>query len=168
MPRYIDAEKIKYYKKSVCVGHGLNYEYTVTKKSDIDLIPTADVVPKSAVEQLKRNLEQCENGYRQEMHLLQCKLTDATSGAEKQKLEIWRLQGEVEQLRHKYELAVAEREANVRGFTKELQKAKVEVLREIEQTCRVCGAFGVRGYIIDDIANLKQKYTEGESNDNSR
>ena len=31
----------------------------------------------SEVEQLKRNLEQCENGYRQEMHLLKCKLTNA-------------------------------------------------------------------------------------------
>lgn len=31
------------------------------------------------IEQLKRNLEQCENGYRQQIHLLQCKLTDARS-----------------------------------------------------------------------------------------
>lgn len=31
----------------------------------------------SEIDQLKRNLEQCENGYRQEMHLLQCKLADA-------------------------------------------------------------------------------------------
>ena len=34
---------------------------------------------KSEVEQLKRNLEQCENGYRQQIHLLQCKLTDEKS-----------------------------------------------------------------------------------------
>lgn len=53
--------------------------------------PLPDVVPKSdfekqkleiwrlqgEAEQLKRNLEQCENGYRQQMHLLQCKLTIA-------------------------------------------------------------------------------------------
>lgn len=41
--------------------------------------PTADVAPKSEVEQLKRNLEQCENGYRQTIHLLQCKLKNAKS-----------------------------------------------------------------------------------------
>ena len=35
-----------------------------------------------------------------------------------------------------------------------------EIFEEIEQTCRVCGAFGVRGYIMDDVANLKKKYTE--------
>ena len=40
---------------------------------------TADVVPKNEVEQLERNLKQCENGYRQEMHLLQCKLADEQS-----------------------------------------------------------------------------------------
>ncbi len=37
-----------------------------------------------------------------------------------------------------------------------------EIFEEIEQTCRVCGAFGVRGYIMDDVANLKKKYTEGQ------
>lgn len=41
-----------------------------------NFISTADVVPKSEVEQLKRDLEQCENGYRQHIHLLQCKFAD--------------------------------------------------------------------------------------------
>lgn len=37
----------------------------------------ADVAPSSEVEQLKRNLEQCENGYSQEMHLLRYKLANS-------------------------------------------------------------------------------------------
>jgi hypothetical protein len=44
MARYIDAEKINYHKQSVCGGHGLNYEYTVALKHEVDAIPTADVV----------------------------------------------------------------------------------------------------------------------------
>lgn len=47
MARYIDAEKIKYHKLSVCEGHGLNFEYTVAYKHEVEAIPTADVVPKS-------------------------------------------------------------------------------------------------------------------------
>ena len=45
--------------------------------ADIVRIATVDVAPKSEVDQLERNLAQCENGYRQEMHLLQCKLANA-------------------------------------------------------------------------------------------
>ncbi len=44
MTRYIDAEKINYHKMSVCEGHGLNFEYTVANKYEVDAIPTADVV----------------------------------------------------------------------------------------------------------------------------
>jgi hypothetical protein len=44
MARYIDAEKINYHKLSTVGGHGLNYEYTVALKQDIDAIPAADLV----------------------------------------------------------------------------------------------------------------------------
>jgi hypothetical protein len=47
--RYIDAEKIEYHELSVCGGHGLNCEYTVAYKHEVDAIPTADVVQKSEV-----------------------------------------------------------------------------------------------------------------------
>ena len=44
MARYIDADKITYHKMSVCGGHGLNCEYTVAHKHEVDAIPNADVV----------------------------------------------------------------------------------------------------------------------------
>lgn len=40
-----------------------------------------------------------------------------------------RQKAEIEQLNQKYDLAVAEREANVKGFTEELAKARAEVER---------------------------------------
>ena len=66
----------------------------------------------------------------------------------------------------KYDLAVAEREANVRGFTDELAKSKAEVTREIFaeiETSLVIGGF-VNGekYIAireDDYNHYKKKYT---------
>ena len=57
---------------------------------------------------------------------------------------------EVEQLRHKYDLAVAEREANVNGFTEELSKAKAEVAREI----------------FDDINAIRKEYLSGDIDGN--
>lgn len=68
-------------------------------------------------------------------------------------------------------LAVAEREANVRGFTEQLQKAKADVAKEIfaeiefdinnldfdREETRAIAIEGV-------IANLKKKFT-GESNE---
>jgi len=53
MERHIDANKIKYNKLSVCEGHGLNFEYTVAYKHEVDAIPAADVVPKSEVDRLE-------------------------------------------------------------------------------------------------------------------
>lgn len=47
------------------------------KADALDLINRQQV----EIEQLKRNLEQCENGYSQELHFLQCKLVDAESKA---------------------------------------------------------------------------------------
>ena len=44
----------------------------------------------------------------------------------------------------------------------EVEKAKQEVAREIfeeiEKSCRTFGAYGIHGYIMDDIAELKKKY----------
>lgn len=77
MPRYIDAD--------ILINRLLpqKAEYTIYEQTVYDIIQnssTADVVPKS----------------------------------------------ELEQLQHKYDLAVAEREANVKGFTEELEKAKTD------------------------------------------
>lgn len=40
----------------------------------------------------------------------------------------YRKQSEDKELRHKYELAVAEREANIKGFTEALEKAKIDAV----------------------------------------
>ena len=112
---------------------------------------------------------------------------------------------EVEQLQRKYDLAVAEREANVKGFTEELEKANAEIERlkynlkavldeipetkrelaseifeEIESAKVSIGDFKIKTFKIislgevaeqtitgdvvafSDIAELKKKYTEGE------
>ena len=44
-----------------------------------------------------------------------------------------RQKAEIEQLNHKYALAVAEREANVKGFTEQLKTIKAEAITEFEQ-----------------------------------
>ena len=78
MARYIDADKMVPKDSAYTT-----FPHDLAGCDDNDLVrwineqPTADVVPIAEVEQLKRNLEQCENGYRQTMHLLQCKLTNA-------------------------------------------------------------------------------------------
>lgn len=70
---------------------------------------------------------------------------------------------EFEQLQRKYDLAVAEREANVKGFTEDLAKAKTDTAREI--FAEIDNSIGI-GHDIVDIFNildeLKKKYTEGE------
>ena len=68
----------------------------------------------------------------------------------------------------KYDLAVAEREANVKGFTEELAKVKAEVIREIfEEIDELIFQHG-RGDLADKyfylaMDELKKKYTEIES-----
>ena len=79
----------KYYNQASIYRVKANAENTIKEVSwrgeQAEIVPiqiietTEDVVPKSEVEQLKRNLEQCENGYKQQMHLLQCKLADEQS-----------------------------------------------------------------------------------------
>lgn len=83
---------------------------------------------------------------------------------------------ELEQLQHKYDLAVAEREANVKGFTEDLAKAKTDTAREIfaeilriireysHLACIAKNNYGIKQveYMGTDILKLKKKYTEGE------
>jgi hypothetical protein len=86
----------------------------------------------------------------------------------------------------KYDLAVAEREANVKGFTEELAKVKAEVAREIFEEIGIIFLQYYKGLtngeelkllepikhaqefllneLVGDIANLKKKYTEGDLN----
>lgn len=95
MARYIDADILRFaYEKSfVNDNHRIEGASAIHRQehrhilSILDKTPTANVVPASEVEQLKRNLEQCENGYSQEMHLLQCKLADAKSEVERLQTE---------------------------------------------------------------------------------
>ena len=61
MARYIDAEKIKYHKLSVCGGHGLNFEYTVAYKHEVDALPTEDVISKEFL--TRKEDEAYERGY---------------------------------------------------------------------------------------------------------
>lgn len=42
---------------------------------------------------------------------------------------MFRQKEEIEQLKHKYDLAVAEREANVKGFTEQIEEANAEINR---------------------------------------
>ena len=77
---------------------------------------------------------------------------------------------EVEQLNHKYELAVAEREANVKGFTEELAKAKSKIAREIFEEIdylmldgAIANKYPAKVINPDKYAELKKKYTESEN-----
>ena len=76
---------------------------------------------------------------------------------------------EYEQLQKKYELAVAEREANVRGFTDAIKTIKADVAREIfAEIEKLSYRFMndkhyIFGDMVFDIAELKKKYT-GEQN----
>lgn len=72
MARYIDADKLA----KTYMLKGKDKLRLATVINELEMASTADVVPQSEVEQLKRNLEQCENGYRQQIHLLQCKFAD--------------------------------------------------------------------------------------------
>lgn len=44
MPRYIDAEKIKYFEHTICCGHGDYRTVRDVSEDKINAIPTADVV----------------------------------------------------------------------------------------------------------------------------
>lgn len=46
------------------------------------------------------------------------------------------------------------------GYRKDSEVAR-EIFGEIEK-CRVIGVYGIEGYLIEDIAELKKKFTEEE------
>lgn len=71
--------------------------------------------------------------------------------------------GEFDQLKHKYELAVAEREANVKGFTEQLSKVKTEVAKEIFSDLEnFFDSDGLSVYLTrSEFYELEDKYTEG-------
>lgn len=70
MPNYIDKDKLI---RDLIDNRNF---YPVIVKNAIENAPTEDVVPRSEVEQLQRNLEQCENGYKQQIHIMECKHKD--------------------------------------------------------------------------------------------
>ncbi len=97
---------------------------------------------------------------------------------------------EYEQLQHKYDLAVAEREANVKGFTEELSRSKAEAIKEFAERVealvrkradeakalrdsetrnpiveeRYNGEYLGALIVLSDIAKLKKEYEE-QTND---
>ena len=100
--------------------------------------PTADLVPKSEVADLQDSFKCLEETNK---HLCD----------------------EYISLQRKYDLAVAEREANVKGFTEELAKVKTEVASEIFEyiECMFSPVYSYTGEQIKEyIAELKKKYTE--------
>lgn len=121
MDEYIKRQDVIKHLRGTCIAkYPLSFSYGIFASADeISKLPTADVVPKS----------------------------------------------EVEQLNHKYDLAVAEREANVKGFTDDLAKVKAEVAREIFNEFeeylseKKFGTF-YYNYLKEIIAELKNKYTE--------
>ena len=123
--------------------------------------PSADVVPKSEVEQLKRNLEQCENGYSQELHLARCQLADAKSEVEKlqKELEIWKQNRfNLFQRLGCYEMAKQKIASEIFAeIDKKLNKARLDCRRVLNSE-GVLYVSAIRGI----ISELEKKYTEGE------
>ena len=74
MPRYIDADKLK--ERILRIAE--------LRKKDHD--DTCDLLFKeeAEVEQLQRNLEQCENGYKQQIHIMECKHKDEVEEAKQE------------------------------------------------------------------------------------
>lgn len=72
---------------------------------------------------------------------------------------------EVEQLQHKYELAVAEREANVKGFTEAIGRIKTvvaaEIFAEIDSITKEFISGDIDGYtLVVRLFMLKNKHAE--------
>lgn len=93
---------------------------------------------------------------------------------------------EYDELRHKYELAIAERDANVKGFAEELAKVKGEMVGKIfadidkiidkhhsecyeyEDGDECDTAITYISYISCDIDDLYQKYMEGADDEKQK
>lgn len=110
------------------------------------------------IEQLKRNLEQCENGYTQELHLARCQLADAKS--------------EVEQLVQGCTRLVQEKDALIKNYAECMKDYASEIFAEIERIIldntypdfnrehKPINIWKAKtGY--DAFYKLKKKYTEG-------
>ena len=128
--------------------------YTAKAICAIENLPTADVVPKSELEQLKRNLEQCENGYSQELHLARCQLADAKTEVEKlqKELEIWK--------QNRFNLF-----QRLGCYEMAKQKIASEIFEEIEsKKMFLKDCVGNMGVVVlfKDISELKDKYAEGK------
>ena len=97
-------------------------------------ISTEDVVPRSEVEQLQRNLEQCENGYRQQIHIMECKHKDEveklTINMNAYGLTAKRLAEENEELKQE-KIYHRETEKLCDRYLVKLEQAKQEVAEQI-------------------------------------
>ena len=121
---------------------------------------TADVAPKSEVEKLNKELDQLAEEH-SDLIVEKDKLFDI---AEKQKLEIWRLEGEIERLKricNSYALQYG----TVTDQQKVIDKAKAEVANQIfEEIEREIDAIRGMNFTMQTldyfIAELKKKYTE--------
>ena len=143
MARYIDADKLIAEYDRVHVGPAGGARKLMVEA------PTADVVPRAEAENYKSIAE-----HQQKLSM-------------DRYFEIKQLKQELDELKLKYNLAVAEREANVRGFSATVLKHKAEVAREIfEEIESVCLKHIDRydRYLMccKEFAELKKKYTEGE------
>ena len=148
MPRYIDAEKLKERLLAIRVvsddlyGMGINRGLDRAETA-IDMLPTADVAPKTEVEEL---------------------LTRLTHAYEK--IDI--AEDEVEAL--EIELKTMRSAAN--SYKMHYEKAKTEVAREIMKKVRqtilnmvLANAMG-KNYDIEKCFNeIEKKYTEGAKNE---
>ncbi len=73
----------KYYEAEALIEFVKNYSPNINGETTLECVERAirnalpaDAVPRSEIEQLQRNLEQCENGYKQQIHLMECKHKD--------------------------------------------------------------------------------------------
>ena len=147
MARYIDADKllekaeeIEWFNEST----GFYDHINIVHKYDVETAPTADVVPKSEVEELSGKYEDLKLKYA-ELQKDKDELI-AWSNDKKTEAERWR--------------------RNLEAVLEEIPETKREVAREIfEEIENFIPRFKV-GYfsymsLTDGIAKLKKKYTEG-------
>ena len=158
MADYIDREKL--IRDLIDKGF-----YPALVKRAIENAPTEDVVPRSEVEQLQRNLEQCENGYNQQIHLLQCKHKDEV---ERLTVELEAMRGAANSYKMHYEKGkqqVAERYMLKADGSLEMiptvESVRAEVAREIFEEIENIIIDGCEVYHTmepEDFAELKKKY----------
>ena len=153
MTRYIDADALL---KKIWYGNTDSIVLRSYAAELVKAIPTADVVPKSEVDDLEYKLigvMHSVDKWLEGDELEQDEVNRAITMREKTLRIVESAKSEVERLRRNLEAVLEER-----------AEAKAEVAREIFEEiekCRVIGSYGVAGYLIHDIAELKWKYTKG-------